>query len=213
MSPRPSVEVERRHEMLTAACRLIAERGYAAVRMSDVADLAGTSRSAVHYYFHDRETLLEQALVFAMEQSAARHKPALAATEDPRERLLRLIDLYLPTSEEAIAWQVYLRFWDAALTNPDLRAFQADIYGNWRRLIANVIAAGQAARVVRRGDADDMASELAALIDGLAIQTVLESPDMPIERMRRLGRARIEEWFEDPATAVDGPNERNAAQR
>ncbi|MDQ4027821.1 MAG: TetR family transcriptional regulator, partial [Actinomycetota bacterium] len=55
MSPRPSVEEQRRKEILEAACAAIAERGFAAVRISDIAARAGTSTGTVHYYFASKD--------------------------------------------------------------------------------------------------------------------------------------------------------------
>ena len=48
MSPRPSVEAQRREEVLEATCEIIAEVGFRNVRVSDVAKRAGISTSVVH---------------------------------------------------------------------------------------------------------------------------------------------------------------------
>lgn len=191
MSPRPNVEERRRTEVLTAACELIAARGYAAVRIADVAERAGISTGTVHYYFADKRTMLEAALTFAVEASIARRGPQLAGLEDPEEQLRRLVELYLPVGPEALTWRVYVQFWGEALTKADLRADNALLYGRWRDFVAGIVRAGQAAGRLAPGDPDDLAAGLVALLDGLAIQAILDPEAMPIERMRRLLREHV----------------------
>ena len=45
---------DRTHDILRAACRVIAERGCDGMRMGDVARAAGVSSALVHYYFDTR---------------------------------------------------------------------------------------------------------------------------------------------------------------
>ena len=47
--------------ILDAAAGLIAERGYHAVRVADIAAVAGTSTGTVHYYFPGKDDVLTAA--------------------------------------------------------------------------------------------------------------------------------------------------------
>jgi AcrR family transcriptional regulator len=198
LSPRPSVEEQRRHELVTVACELIAEQGYAAVRIADVAERARVSRAAVHYYFGNRNSLLEAALEYA-HQAARERRPTAVPGETAPELLIRIVDRYLPTDEEELTWRVYLRFWNEALTNPELRPSQAAHYAIWRDFVSTVVADGQRAGTLADGDPDDMAATLLGMLDGLGIQAILEAPDMPVERVRQLCVAYIETLTSSPA--------------
>ena len=46
MSPRPQIDHIRKPQLLAAAAEVIAERGFAATRIADVAERAGTSAPA-----------------------------------------------------------------------------------------------------------------------------------------------------------------------
>jgi AcrR family transcriptional regulator len=204
MSPRPSVEDQRRTEILEAACAAIAERGFAAVRISDIAARAGTSTGTVHYYFTTREDVLHQALRFAFEQSLERQITELAKHRSPRRRLIRLIELNLPDDPVVVQeWIVWMEFWIEALHQPDLRPVNEELYGHWRRLVAGIIEHGQ-----RDGsfdasvDAEDLANRLVALIDGLAIQVLLHSEHMTIRMMRRLCVEFVDTELAAPAELV-----------
>ena len=188
MSPRPNVEEQRRREILQAACRAIGERGYAAVRISDIAARAKTSTGTVHYYFANKQDVLHQALRFASEQSLARQLHDMGALSSARDRLIRLIELNLPVESEVIEeWVVWMEFWIEALHRPELRPVNEELYGHWRKIVSDIVAEGQAAGEFQTtADAGDLANEFVALLDGLAIQVLLHSQQMTISDMRRL---------------------------
>lgn len=188
MSPRPSVEEHRRKEILEAACAAIGERGFAAVRIADIAAGAGTSTGTVHYYFATKEDVLHAALRYAFEQSLGRQMTELGKLRSPRRRLIRLIELNLPEDPAVIQeWIVWMEFWIEALHEPALRPVNEELYGHWRRLVAGIIEHGQRdASFDATVDAEDLANRLIALIDGLAIQVLLHSKQMTIRTMRRL---------------------------
>ncbi len=56
----------KRQLILDAAAKLFCERGYAAVRLEDIALEAGTQSGAMYYYFHSKEDLVEEFLKTAL---------------------------------------------------------------------------------------------------------------------------------------------------
>jgi AcrR family transcriptional regulator len=188
MSPRPNVEEQRRREILQAACGAISERGFAAVRISDIAARTGTSTGTVHYYFANKQDVLHQALRYAFEQSLARQMTEMLEFPSARDRLIRLIELNLPDEEEVREeWIVWMEFWIEALHRPEMRPVNEELYGHWRKIVSDVIASGQTTgEFATVFDPADVANEFVALMDGLAIQVLLHSKDMTVEDMRRI---------------------------
>lgn len=188
MSPRPNVEEQRRREILQAACRAIAERGFAAVRISDIAARANTSTGTVHYYFANKQDVLHQALRFAFEKSLTRQLNEMDRLSSARDRLVRLIELNLPHDPEVIEeWVVWMEFWIEALHRPEMRPVNEELYGHWRRIVSDIISEGQATgEFASESHAADLANEFVALMDGLAIQVLLHSQQMTVDDMRRL---------------------------
>lgn len=188
MSPRPNVEEQRRREILQAACRAIAERGFAAVRISDIAARANTSTGTVHYYFANKQDVLHQALRFAFEKSLSRQLNEMDRLSSARDRLVRLIELNLPHDPEVIEeWVVWMEFWIEALHRPEMRPVNEELYGHWRRIVSDIISEGQATgEFASESHAADLANEFVALMDGLAIQVLLHSQQMTVDDMRRL---------------------------
>ncbi|MFG2710645.1 TetR/AcrR family transcriptional regulator [Streptomyces goshikiensis] len=100
MSPRSASvneELRRRsrERLLHATVELVAERGYEATTLGDIADRAGTARGLISYYFPGKRHLLQSAVHRLMHltlEAALEREPR---TEDGRERLARAIDAIL----------------------------------------------------------------------------------------------------------------------
>ncbi|MFF1691093.1 MULTISPECIES: TetR/AcrR family transcriptional regulator [unclassified Streptomyces] len=100
MSPRSASANEElrrrsRERLLQATVELVAERGYDATTLGDIADRAGSARGLVSYYFPGKRQLLQSAVHRLMHrtlEAALEHEPH---TEDGPERLARAVDAIL----------------------------------------------------------------------------------------------------------------------
>lgn len=170
-----SSEDQRRQEILAAAVAVVVERGFAAARVADVAALAGTSTGTVHYYFPTKADLLDAALRYASDRAHERHRAALDALDDPHQQLLALIELQTPEGAVADEWSIWLEFWNEARRRPEWRDRNRDIYARWVGWIAEIVRAGVARGQVRPDvDDEEFARRFAGLLDGLAIQCLLD---------------------------------------
>ncbi|MGU3497603.1 TetR/AcrR family transcriptional regulator [Mycobacterium sp. C31M] len=184
--PRPSVEAERRPQILAAACAVIASAGIPALRLSDVAREAGVSSGTVHYYFETKREVIAAAFEFNLADSLARRQELLASDKDHLAVLHDLVESYLPNDELSVrAWKVWLALWAEGSRDPVLQEINDRLYGQWRDVVAGVIQQAQDEGLARPGDAAAQANMLIGMLDGLAVQVVLGSPSMSLELMRR----------------------------
>ncbi|MET9322285.1 helix-turn-helix domain-containing protein [Streptomyces sp. NPDC003038] len=103
MSPRSASvneELRRRsrERLLQATVELVAERGYEATTLGDIADRAGTARGLVSYYFPGKRQLLQSAVHRLMHltlQAALEREPQRTDEHAGRERLARAVDAIL----------------------------------------------------------------------------------------------------------------------
>lgn len=182
---RPSVEAERREQILRAACEVVSDKGYKALRVTDVAKRAKISTGSVHYYFETKRDLVHAAFEWNFARSLERRKSILDRHSNARDRLRAFVDSYLPHDDEtAAAWRVWAETWVEALHDPDLRELNERIYGEWRSVIVEIVRLGQAEGLIREGDPVVLANALVGMIDGLAIQALAGSEHMTIDRMR-----------------------------
>lgn len=182
---RPSVEVERREQILRAVCEVVSEKGYKSLRVADVAKRAKLSSGSVHYYFETKDDLLQAAFEWNFAYSLKRRASILASGSNALDRLRLYVDSFLPDDKETTAsWHVWAELWVAALHEPVLRELNERVYGEWRAMIVEIIRIGQVEGVVVAGDPVLLANALISTIDGLAIQVLLRSKHMTSRRIR-----------------------------
>jgi AcrR family transcriptional regulator len=185
--PRASVEVERREQILAAACDVISEIGFKSLRVADVAKRAGLSTGTVHYYFDTKTALMRGAFEWNFTKSLERRRHLLEQVDDPQQRLRVFVDSYLPEDEQTVhAWRVWAELWVEAMHDSELQDLNEQVYGEWRRIIAGAIRDGQVAGQFRPEDPVIVANALIGMIDGLALQVLVGSHSMTAERMRQV---------------------------
>jgi AcrR family transcriptional regulator len=85
----------RRRQLLRAAAALIAERGFAGVRLEDLGAAAGISGPAVYRHFPGKEAVLTELLVGISEGLLEGGRAAVDAAATPEEAVAGLIDFQL----------------------------------------------------------------------------------------------------------------------
>ncbi len=163
-------------QMVRETVRLIAERGFHAVRVFDIAAACETSTAAVHYHFPGRAELLEAAVRWCMDQDTTRRTARLEEADDAAQELRQLIELQTPrTEQQRRQWLVWLDLWAEAARSTAVGGLHADYYRQWRTTVADVIRRGVEQGVFRDVDPETAALRLTALIDGLASQVLAGS--------------------------------------
>ena len=190
---RPSAEAERRHEILEATCDVVAERGFRDLRIADVAKRAGYSTGTVHYYFDSKNELLKEAFRFQSEQSRVRRLGFIDDVDDPVTRLRRMADGYVPSSPVTIrAWRVWLELWVSELGDVTLGNINDVYYGDWRASVLATVEAAKEQGLLWIDDPVAFSDIYVSMLDGLAIQALIGSEHMTVERMRQTCTAFID---------------------
>src|SRR5215469_9319728 len=180
-------EATRRAQVLKAARACIVALGYEHTTMRDIAEAAGVSTGTVVHYFNDKETVLEAALLDKITDTGIAFRAALTGARSAWERLERLVDASLPATDEVRdEWRLWLTFWGEATRNERLRAVSERQHQRWTRFLARILRDGIATGEFMPVDPEATATQIAALIDGLAIQATLGNPALPPARMRHV---------------------------
>ena len=166
-----------RSRILAAAMRQIAERGYAGMRLADVAVDAGVSLGLVQHYFGTRTGLLQAAFETGTEVNLRRAREIAHGPGTPSERLTGLIRWGCADIDAADgSWEFWFEFWLAALREPELslrnRAGDQGWQGAFRTVLSDGIADGSFAP---DGTPEQVATKLVTLLDGTMLRRMLGS--------------------------------------
>jgi AcrR family transcriptional regulator len=183
--PEHLAESEPRRRILETAWELIAERGYHRVRIADIAQACDTSTATIHYHFPSKAEVLNEALRRNVKLAFDRQVAELHSVDDAHARLLRLVELQLPTDGVLRAeWSVWLQVWNEVSLDPTMRSLYTDSYDRWLQTIAMTIRTGREQGRFLVADPDAATTQLTALIDGLGIQVMTGRPGVTVETMR-----------------------------
>ena len=202
MSPRPSLTESRRQDILAAASAAIAERGLCETRIADIADNIGASPALILYYFPSKAALLTEALVYQDRLFAESVKDELEGAHTAVEKFAILIEASCPRPSRSggatDGWTLWPAAWEMSRHDPSLASARARLDEAWRAQIAAIVEEGITNGEFRSLNANDFAIQLAAMLDGLAIEVMLGDPTVDTDRMRDLANSFLDLALKTP---------------
>ena len=202
VSPRPSLTDSRRQDILAAASAAIAERGLCETRIADIADNIGASPALILYYFPSKAALLTEALVYQDQVFHESVKDELERAVSAYDKLSVLIEASCPRPSRSTGsndgWTLWPAAWEMSRHDPVLAAARARLDESWRAQIASIVEDGIGAGEFKPLNTHDFAIQLAAMLDGLAIEVMLGDPTVDADRMRDLAHHFIDLMLKTP---------------
>ncbi|PYI67467.1 TetR family transcriptional regulator [Arthrobacter livingstonensis] len=164
---------QRRRSIVEKAWWLFAQRGYASVRIADIAGEIGVSTATVHYYFPTKQAIFTETLHYSVKLAYDRQSAELQTITSPVARLKRLIELQLPAGPDGRAeWSIWLQTWSGLAVEGAEPASHTSGYDRWANTVHEIVLAGQAAGDFVAVEAWILTDELTAMVDGLGIKVL-----------------------------------------
>jgi AcrR family transcriptional regulator len=163
---------ERRSEILHAAYRTLAEKGFEGLRMRDIAKRAGIDHSTLHYYFAGKEALIDAIVDYIVQDLAVGRSP-VSETEglSPRLRLGAHFDALVKQLHETPEMFVVLAELNTrAMREPLLRAIFNKSDRKWKAFLTEILETGIERNEFKGKFVPDVAAEaIISVIRGLTI--------------------------------------------
>jgi AcrR family transcriptional regulator len=170
----------KRHDILQAACRVFALKGYAPARMIEVAEAASVGKGTIYEYFRSKEELFFAVFEEMMGQAGEAIAETAAALHGPFAlRMRKLSDSIIQSwLGQLDMYALVMEFWSATATSPSRDRFKTIFqsgYRQLRRIVGDLIQAAQTAgEVPAENDAESVASALIGTWDALLLQAWLD---------------------------------------
>ena len=167
----------RRREILEAAGRCFADKGFHSTSMQDFFAASGLTAGLVYRYFPSKDDLIATLAGEALEQLHAGVEEAIGAEEPPGTeevlaRLLRTLDEL--DSRERLA-RVAVQVWGEALVNPTVGAIASDGIARLQAALERLVRTAQeAGQLDRELDPVYAARALFSILPGFLIQRALD---------------------------------------
>jgi len=169
----------KKQDIIEAAMKVFAQKGFANTKMADVAEAANIGKGTIYEYFKSKEEIFE--LVFnhfmeSMETSIAR---AIFKITDPVEKIkvifLSWADMIAKHTTDIV--EIMLDFWAEAVRRKDekeLEIVRLDlIYDDFRKIIKSILDEGIRLGKFKPVDTFYAASLILGAMDGLMIQWIM----------------------------------------
>ena len=160
--------------LLRSAYRLIGTKGMHRMTLQDVADSAGVSKALILYYFKTKENLVLATMRWVLAQVAVRVAAAIAAAEDPEDKVRATIDaIFVDPLRNRNFYLAYTDLIAHAARNHRFNEINSTFQSIVNGAYADVIRSGLG-DPFRIDDLDEAAMGVRALIDGLFLQWLEE---------------------------------------
>ena len=187
-APRPgAVSEKRRQELVLAAYREIAERGFEGLRTREVAGSVGVNIATLHYYFPTKESLIRAVLNHAMERFRTTLTVQASPTDQMRNYLRAVRKLLLEEPElGAVMAELALR----SVRDESINSIMDEMYDVWHATMRGLLR-----RAVREGkvrpelDTDGVAALIIATLTSMTL------PVMSDPRRGDLALRQLERWL------------------
>jgi AcrR family transcriptional regulator len=174
----------RAQDLILAAYRCIAERGFEGLRLREVADQVGLNHATLHHYFPTKEVLVQAVVLYVTERFA---QTAISPEGTPREQLRsHLHRLQERMREEPDLFIALNEIQQRALRDPAIRVVTQQRTEAWHQFLVSVLKAG-----IAQGDwsedldAEAAASAIIALMNSVNIRLAPEMADQAVEQLER----------------------------
>lgn len=158
--------------ILDGAIALFIEKGIDKVSTRELAEQLGLSRSHIYHYYSNWQSLCIAALSQFMESEITEFNNRTIGLE-PYQKLTSLTKNHLPIEHDVI-WQLYASLWRMAASNVAY-AELAELNNNrWRVMVSSIIEEGINQGVFRSVNAERVARQLGAMLNGYAEILVID---------------------------------------
>ena len=168
---------EARDELLTAALRVFARRGYRQAGVDEIAATAGYSKGAVYWHFSGKEELLLALLEERVDRPMREVVALLESAPPERDMSVEATrEFARQLGEQRDAVLLEREYWSLAIRDPELRARYADRQAELRGALARALEA-RARHLGTPGlsmPAADVARIVMSIMGGLAVDELVE---------------------------------------
>ncbi|MGH2719221.1 MAG: TetR/AcrR family transcriptional regulator [Actinomycetota bacterium] len=176
----------RRRNLLDAAWRCVAGKGFGDLTVDDVCEEAGVSKGSFYGYFESKQALLLGLLDDDAAALEARIAEVEASRASGRARVEGFVRAMLQRGEDAARTQLLADLWSNVSADAALQKRFSETVRRRRMLLRSWIEEATAAGELREVPANALAAILLALGDGLMLHASIDPAGFQWRNVRRV---------------------------
>lgn len=176
----------RRKQIIDAAYRCFARKGFHQTTMRDIYAESGLSAGTIYHYFSSKEEIIKASFVFDYQRGLPVFQQA-AEDPDPLAAIARLLDFFYAGLESAAALgadRVNIQGWGEALVNPQLLPPLRESLQAFLNELSKVVRRGQVMGVIDPAlDPEAVGEVILSSYFGLYLQKAFQ-PDLDVGKYK-----------------------------
>jgi len=179
MSPKKVDKDQKKQDILTAAMKVIAQKGVKNTKMADVAAMADVGKGTIYEYFRSRDEIFIEVCNFVILGMESGLRQELSIQKDPEQKLRDMTGIIFSGLEQFSpeTAALFIDIWSESIRHKtgasngliDLEHLYDEMRAEFTLVIDDGIRTGQ----FRQVDSHLAASAILAVIDGLILQWIL----------------------------------------
>jgi AcrR family transcriptional regulator len=190
----PEHSQARRLQIIDAAYRCFARKGFHQTSMRDIYEEARLSPGAVYHYFRGKDEIIKASFDHDFERSIDLFQTALQQTESllALEAIFEFLVNGLEQAAQLGANRVNVQSWGEALLNPDVLATILRVFSGYRSSLVQLIRKAQeAGKVNPEIDPEATARVMHSLYLGLELQMAWEPDTVDVKQYLSVVKALL----------------------
>jgi AcrR family transcriptional regulator len=182
MTPRKASPEVRREQIIEAAMRTFAEKGFAEATMDDIVVASGLSKGGLYWHFKSKDEIISAILDLTFAEEAERLNDLVEAEGSARERLRQLArQVTARLVALAALYPLTLEFYALAARRADVQQTLRGYFERYQASLIPLIQQGIRRGEFRDGGAEQVALAFIALFEGLALLWMLDPNAINLE--------------------------------
>lgn len=167
-----------RQQVLDAAIKTLAKRGFANTSVSDIADTAGMSKGVVHYHFTSKEDLIVRVLAQCYDTLSTAVRSAWSEPGTPPERIRRALrEMWVTRTGGSPEMTVVADLMAQGIHDPKLKkSLAARFHTSREELVQELVSSFQKLGLRPKLPAEVVARIVMATLDGIALHQIFDPP-------------------------------------
>ena len=172
-----NTDSEKKKLLIRTTYRLIAEKGFANLKLQDVADGAGVSKGIILYHFESKEKLFIAVLEWLVRRIERHIRNEVEKARTPGEKMAAYVSsMFVGIQENRQYYRVYLDFLSQSIHNASMQNFNNGFYAQCRQLHDEILGEGIVQGVFRPIPFEESARVIRSLVDGLGVRWLFDEP-------------------------------------
>lgn len=188
MSAKVVDKKEKKDQIVGAALRVFARKGFAKATINDIAAAAGIGKGTVYEYFSNKEEIVDQSFKFFVRHLEVDFRDVLLLEIPAREKLIRILEgfSHAMDSDSLELMELMFDYWSEGIKNRDSRGLllgeMNKFYHSYREIFADIIIEGMTdGSFIKNINPRSVASMIVGTLDGILVQWILDKKSVDLQ--------------------------------